>query len=298
MKQYHEYLRNIISEGYVQNNRTGIPAVSVPGSIMRFDLQQGFPAVTTKKLFFKAVKGELIGFIRGYTSAAKFRELGCNIWNKNANEHGTDSEGNHVTNKWLLNPFRNGEDDLGRIYGAQWRSWNCAPEIDVDTGGWYTPVIDQLQVAIDTIKNDPTNRRIIINAWRPDEFDQMALPPCHVMYQFLVNVERQELNLCMYQRSCDSALGVPFNIASASLLLSLVAEVTGYTPRWFTHFLADAHIYVNHLEGVKEMLTRTPYDLPRLHLNNIGYDINNISPDSINLIDYKHHPEIEFDMAV
>lgn len=273
---------------------------------MKFDLQQGFPAVTTKRLYFDAVKGELIGFLRGCDNAALFRDLKCNIWNANANDPGTPES----PNKWLTNPNRKGQDDLGRIYGVQWRGWRGAPRIvNAEPTGRDESniqfmaeveydVIDQVQLAVDTIKNDPTNRRIIINAWRPDEFGAMALPPCHVMYQFLVNVERKELNLCMYQRSCDSFLGVPFNIASASLFLSIIAKLTGYTPRWFTHFLADAHIYNNHIEQVNTMLSREPHALPKLVLSDREWNFDTIEPSDIDLQDYVYHGALSGAMAV
>jgi thymidylate synthase len=299
MKNYQDLLKEILANGTWQSNRTGIDAISIPGSMLKFDLAEGFPAVTTKKLFFGAVKGELIGFLRGYTSAADFRAVGCKIWDQNANENAA----------WLANPNRRGEDDLGRIYGAQWRDWRTDPKIigaePVSHDGVKIQMmaelqhgyIDQVQRAVDTIKNDPTNRRIIINAWRPDEFDQMALPPCHILSQFLVNVEKQELSLCYYQRSCDTFLGVPFNIASYALLLSMMAEVTGYTPRFLTAFMADTHIYRNHLTQVDELLSRTPMAPPTLDLA-YHSKLEDYEPDDINLVDYMSHPEIKAPMAV
>lgn len=287
-------LRAILETGDRQANRTGIDAVSMPGYMLRFDLTQGFPAVTTKKLFFDTgVVGELVGFLRGYDNAADFRKLGCNIWNDNANKNKT----------WLANPNRKGEDDLGRIYGVQWRSWHSKTNLyhhpdDRACVFMKTESLDQVQKALDTIKNDPTNRRIIVNAWRPDEFDQMSLPPCHILYQFLCNVERKELSMCMYQRSCDSFLGVPFNIASSALFLSIIAKLTGYTPRWFTHFLADAHIYVNHFDAVNEQLSRSPFILPKLQLSDRDWTVDTIEPTDIQLINYQHHPAIKAPMAI
>lgn len=294
MRQYLDYLNNILINGHRQANRTGIDAISVPGAMMKFNLKEGFPVVTTKKLAFGMVKGELIGFLRGYDNAAQFRELGCKIWDQNANEN----------KAWLANPNRKGTDDLGRIYGVQWRDWHGSRSIR--SGELCVDDIDQVMNALNEIHNNPTNRRIIINAWRPDEFDQMALPPCHVLYQFLVNVERNELNLCMYQRSCDSLLGVPFNIASSALLLSLFARITGYQPGTFTHFLADAHIYVNHLDQVSEQLSRMPLPLPQLIIDaptyaEVGFNpdlINTITPDQIKLFEYNYHPAISAPMAV
>ncbi|MFM7460048.1 MAG: thymidylate synthase, partial [Burkholderiales bacterium] len=235
MENYHRLLEAVLAEGTQQANRTGIDAISIPGAVLKFDLTKGFPAVTTKKLAFKSMCGELIAFLRGVSSAAEFRELGCAFWDQNANENLA----------WLSNPNRKGVDDLGRVYGVQWRDWKRADGSS----------IDQVMSALHTIHERPTDRRIIVSAWRPDEFSQMALPPCHVLYQFIVNVERKEINLCMYQRSCDLFLGIPMNIASAALFLSIVGHLTGYTARHVTHFLADAHIYVNHLDQVREQLS-------------------------------------------
>jgi len=288
MHTYHAILRDILENGSRQANRTGIDTISIPGACAKYDLALGFPAVTTKKLAWKAVVGELVGFLRGYDNAARFRELDCKIWDQNANEN----------SQWLANPNRKGPDDLGRIYGVQWRQWRNAD-------GWHT---DQVMTALRTLHERPTDRRIIINAWRPDEFDQMALPPCHVLWQFIANVERRELSLCMYQRSVDSFLGLPFNVASASLLLSIFARLTGFTPRHFTHFMADTHLYVTHLEQAKEMLSREPRPLPRLVINDRipfgagdAFDpswIDRIEPQDFTLEAYDPHPTIKAPMAV
>lgn len=288
MKNYLSLLQDVLDNGTRQANRTGIDAISLPGAMLKFDLAEGFPAVTTKQLAFKAVAGELVGFLRGYDNAADFRSLGCRIWDQNANENAA----------WLANPHRRGADDLGRIYGVQWRKWRGSDGIEVD----------QVMNALRTIHERPTDRRIIINAWRPDEFSQMALPPCHVLYQFLVNVERRELSLCMYQRSCDLFLGVPFNAASASLLLSIFSRLTGYTPRHFTHFLADAHIYVNHIDQVREQLSRTPSAPPTLAISDripvydgTNFDptwIDRIEPSDFSLVNYHPHAAIKAPMAV
>lgn len=288
MKNYLELLKDVLENGTRQANRTGIDAISLPGAMLKFDLANGFPAVTTKKLAFKAVVGELLGFLRGTDSAAGFRDLGCKIWDQNANENAA----------WLQNPNRKGVDNLGRIYGVQWRDWKAANGTS----------IDQVGNALRTIHERPTDRRIIINAWRPDEFDQMALPPCHVLYQFLVNVERREISLCMYQRSCDLLLGIPFNVASSALFLSVMGRLTGYTPRHFTHFLADAHIYVNHVEQVKLQLSREPYEVPKLVVADrapiyTGESpdvewLEMFQPDDFQLVGYLHHDPILAPMAV
>ena len=207
MKQYLDCLKTILTNGSRQANRTGIDTLFIPGYCMQFNVHPFFPAVTTKKLFFKKTVGELIGFLRGCDSAAQFRELGCDIWDQNANKHGTDLNGNHVENKWLSNPNRRGEDDLGRVYGVQWRNWanytydQCATDLNAGYPAYERNGLDQVQNVLTKLVEDPTDRRMIINAWRPDEFDQMALPPCHLMYQFIANVEKNELHLCMYQRS-------------------------------------------------------------------------------------------------
>jgi thymidylate synthase len=277
MQNYHELLQNVLDTGVTQVNRTGVSARFIPGAMLRYDLQQGFPAITTKRLAFGAVKGELIGFMHGCQSAADFRALNCNIWTQNANEN----------QAWLNNPNRKGTDDLGRIYGAIWRDFNG---------------IDQLKEVVSKIINNPTDRRIIMSAWKPDEFDKMALPPCHVLYQFIVDTVNKKLHLCMYQRSCDLFLGVPFNIASCALLLSIIAQATGYTPGTFTHFLADAHIYENHIEQVKMQLNRQHLEPPKLRLNMKKMEaidaILSITPEDVTLVDYNSHAAIPAPMAV
>lgn len=288
MHNYHALLADVLDNGTPQANRTGINAITLPGAMLKFDLATGFPALTTKKLAFKSVCAELVGFLRGADNAAVFRDLGCKFWDQNANENA----------QWLANPKRRGLDDVGRIYGVQWRRWRAHDGTE----------IDQVMNALNTIHSRPTDRRIIINAWRPDEFDQMCLPPCHVLYQLLVNVEKRELNMCMYQRSCDLFLGVPANFCSASLLLSIMAHLTGYTPRHFTHFLADAHLYENHIEQVRELLSRDPYPQPRLAIDPRipAYDgvnfmpelIDQLLPSDFSLVGYQHHPPIAAPMAV
>lgn len=289
MNRYLQLLDEVLHRGVKQDNRTGIPAIRLPyGSRMLFDMRDGFPAVTTKHLFFNQVKGELIGFIRGYSNAADFRALGCKVWDQNANEN----------EAWVNNPRRKGTDDLGRVYGVQWREW-----MSTEYGG---PLyVDQLKEAVHAVINNPTSRRIIVNAWNPGELDMMALPPCHMLFQLTVDVQNDELSMCMYQRSCDMFLGVPFNIASYALLLHIIAEATGYTPRFLTMFLADAHIYENHIEQVREQLTREPLPMPTLALpiadplHNWGMQyIESVGPESISLLDYKHHPAIKGAMAV
>lgn len=286
MKQYLDLLKQVITDGEWQINRTGIPTKRIDGAMMQFDLTKGFPAVTTKKLAFKQVKGELIGFIRGYDNAAAFRNVGCNIWDQNANEN----------EAWLMNPHRKAQDDLGRIYGQQWRGWYH------DTCGR----IDQLKNAVHDVINNPTSRRIIVSAWNPADISKMALPPCHIMFQLMVNVEKQELSMCMYQRSCDMFLGIPFNIASYALLLEMIAAVTGLQAGKLTMFLADVHIYRNHMEQVVEQLDREPRQLPILDINQAFFDRSSnpirrlelAIPDDFKLDDYNPMDSIKAEMAV
>lgn len=320
MQQYLKLVENILDTGIRQSNRTGVDTLFIPGAMLQFDLRQGFPALTTKTLNLKAVIGELCGFLRGCTSAAEFRALGCNVWNANANSHGVRP------NAWLDNPQRKGQDDLGRIYGAQWRDWRGAlMEQDVDSScasqrvkfntdgksfpyydaSVYHERVDQLATVLRTLQTDPTSRRIIISAWRPDELDAMALPPCHVLYQFIADVGRRELHLCMYQRSGDVGLGVPFNIASASLFLTAMAAVAGFVPATFTHFIADAHIYVNHIDGLKRQIGRTPRESPTLLYTGPKYEgqplevsaFDQIEPHHFTLVNYNPMPHIPLEMA-
>lgn len=315
MKPYHDLLQQVLQQGVRQPNRTGVDAISLPGAMMKFDLRDGFPAVTTKKLAFGAVKGELIGFFRGYTNAADFRALGCKVWDQNANE----------TASWVSNPARKGVDDLGRIYGAQWidwrehkvvKTWDEAARLvlkgyevvasDPERGYVMGRGVNQLEDALRTLLTNPTSRRVIVSAWRPDELDQMALPPCHVSYQFIATESTRELHLCMYQRSADLFLGVPFNIASSAMFLEIMARLSGFKAATFTHFLADAHIYVNHIDQVNEQLSREPFAPPHLQLaqsiKKVGLDqikgaFERIEPAEIELVGYQCHSAIKAEMA-
>lgn len=290
MKQYLNLLERILDEGTWQQNRTGIPTKRLAGAMLEFDLKDGFPAITTKKLAFNAVKGELLGFIRGFDNAAQFRELGCKVWNQNANENQT----------WLNCIIRKGDDDLGRIYGVQWRNWTPPGEFG------YERTIDQLSNAINDIVNNPTSRRIIVTAWNPGEINDMALPPCHMTFQFLVDIDSNELSLCMYQRSCDMFLGIPFNIASYALLLELVAAATGKRAGKLIMFLADVHIYQNHVEQVIEQLKRRTLPLCQLVINEKFFyrsedplkRLELCIPNDISLDNYVSHLPIKADMAV
>lgn len=325
MKQYLDLVRDILDNGSWQENRTGIRTKSIPGAMMRFDLQQGFPAVTTKKLAFKSAIGELVGFMRANRSAADFRALGCKVWDQNANEN----------KDWLANPYRLQEDDLGPVYGVQWRQWPAYKLIDLAAPHAQAQVedalkrgydrigvvqgdapqllmykaIDQLRQCLDTIMTDPGSRRILFHGWNWAQLEEMALPPCHLLYQFLVNQSRREISLCLYIRSNDVGLGTPFNLTEGAALLHLVGRLTGYSPRWFTYFIGDAHIYENHLGMLEEQLRREPYAPPRLVLSDRIPDyavtgkyepdwLEKIEPGDFTLEGYEHHPPLTAPMAV
>lgn len=320
MKQYLDLLRTVLEQGSWQTNRTGIRTLSLPGAAMRFDLSQGFPAVTTKKLAFKSAIGELVGFLRGYRSAADFRALGCKVWDQNANENAA----------WLANPYRLGEDDLGPVYGVQWRNWpafkalpaSATGQIEDALGRGYVRIadtadgqvvlykaVDQLRQCLDTIVNNPSDRRIIFHGWNWAQLEEMALPPCHLLYQFLPNAATREISLCLYIRSNDLGLGTPFNLTEGAALLHLVGRLTGYQPKWFSYFIGDAHIYENHLPMLREQLTREPLAAPRLLLSNRIPDyavtgqyqpewLEQVEPGDFSLNGYQHHAHLTAPMAV
>ncbi len=264
MKQYLELINRVLTEGVRKEDRTGTGTISVFGHQMRFDLSEGFPLLTTKKLHLKSIIHELLWFIQGDTNVKYLQEHGVRIWNEWADEDG----------------------NLGPVYGHQWRHWQ-----DYDGGA-----IDQLAEAIETIKTNPDSRRIIVSAWNVAQIDQMALPPCHSFFQFYV--ADGKLSLQLYQRSADIFLGVPFNIASYALLLMMVAQVTGLQPGTFVHTLGDAHIYTNHLDQVREQLSRTPYPLPRMIINPEVSDIAGFKFEDFTLTDYQAHPHIKGVVAV
>jgi thymidylate synthase len=284
---YLNLLNDVIDNGLWEDNRTGIPALTLPGAMLKFDLREGFPAVTTKKLAFNAVKGELIGFLRGCTSAAEFRELGCKVWDQNANENA----------KWLGSPHRAGTDDLGLLgYSHGWRNFGAADKV---LG------VDQIHKALQAVRNDPTSRRILVSAWNPHELEKAALPPCHVMFQLLPRSDGT-LHMVMYQRSCDMFLGIPFNIASYALLLALFAAWTGRKAATLSMMLADVHIYENHMEQVLTQVKRKPHAEPSLHMNlhadceKLGINMlaHTLKPEHIRLEEYTHHEPLTGAMAV
>lgn len=254
-------------------DRTGVGTRAVFCHTMRFNLEDGFPIVTTKKTAFNLVKAELLWFMSGSSDVRDLQKMGCRIWDANANaEH------------WKVRAAFDG--DVGRIYGVQWRKWRRADGT----------VFDQLDDVVKRIRKNPSDRRLIVMAWNPGELEEMALPPCHAFFQFFV--ARNKLSLAMYQRSCDMFLGVPFNISSYALLLSMVAQVTGLRLGEFIHHLGDAHIYLNHFDQVKTVLERVPLSLPRLRLNPSIKNLDDFVMDDIELIDYQCHPAIKAPMAV
>ena len=264
MKQYLDLLDRVLHEGVHKEDRTGTGTISVVGHQMRFNLAEGFPLLTTKKLHLKSIIYELLWFLRGDTNVQYLQEHGVRIWNEWADANG----------------------DLGHIYGYQWRSW---PDYD---GG----AIDQITEAVETIKHNPDSRRIIVSAWNVADLNKMNLPTCHAFFQFYVANGR--LSLQLYQRSADIFLGVPFNIASYALLLQMMAQVTGLKAGDFVHTLGDAHIYNNHLEQVKLQLSREPRTLPHMTLNPEVKSIFDFQYEDFQLTDYNPHPHIKGEVSV
>lgn len=264
MKQYLELLRHVLEHGRPKPDRTGTGTLSVFGYQCRYDLRAGFPLLTTKKLHLKSIIYELLWFLRGDTNVEYLREHGVRIWDEWADEHG----------------------DLGPIYGAQWRSW---PAPDGRT-------IDQLGQVVEEIRRNPHSRRLIVSAWNVADLPGMALAPCHTLFQFYVCDGR--LSCQLYQRSGDLFLGVPFNIASYSLLTLMVAQVTGFEPGEFIHTLGDAHLYVNHIEQARLQLTREPRPLPRMHLNPEVRSLDDFRFEDFTLVGYDPHPHIPAPVAV
>ena len=299
MEQYHNLLKDILDNGEKKDDRTGVGTYSVFGRHLRFDLRRGFPAITTKKLAWKAVCGELLWFIEGSGDERRLAEI----------THG-NKDGN--TTIWTPNalapywkPKAKFEGDLGRVYGVQWRHWQKYTEEknygEAHKGGERLAVdkteVDQLTNLINGLKNDPTGRRHILSAWNVGELDQMALPPCHVMSQFDVS-KHGELSCHMYQRSVDVFLGLPFNIASYALLTHMIAHVCDYTVKELIISTGDTHIYKNHVEQVKEQLSRRAFGMPALILNPDIKDITKFTMNDIHLEGYESHGQIKAEMAV
>jgi thymidylate synthase len=303
MKQYLDLLQDILDNGEVKDDRTGVGTISVFGRSIRFDLRRSFPAVTTKKLAWKACVGELLWFIEGSSDERRLAEL----------THGTKDGTVTIWTPNALAPYwkpkAKFEGDLGRVYGVQWRHWKTPVEhksesYKNDFGHWFNrkgsvhfKETDQLENLIEGIKKDPYGRRHIINAWNAGELDEMALPPCHVMSQFNVS-KNGELSCHMYQRSVDVFLGLPFNIASYALLTHMIAHVCDLKVGELIISTGDTHIYNNHLDQVREQLTRTPLELPTLWLNPDVTSIDNFTMNDVKLIDYKSMDSIKAPMAV
>lgn len=264
MQQYLDLCNHVLTHGVQKEDRTGTGTLSIFGHQMRFNLEEGFPLLTTKKLHLKSIIYELLWFLQGDTNVRYLQEHGVRIWNEWADQNG----------------------DLGPVYGHQWRSW---PDYNGDS-------IDQIKIILDQIRNTPDSRRILVSAWNVAEVNHMALPPCHTLFQFYVADGR--LSLQLYQRSADIFLGVPFNIASYALLLQMVAQVTGLKPGEFVHTLGDAHIYLNHLEQVRLQLTRQPHLLPAIILNPQIKDLFGFKYEDFELINYNPHPHIAGTVAV
>jgi thymidylate synthase len=277
MKTYLDNLKFVLDNGEVREDRTGTGTIGVFGMQSRYDLTQGFPAVTTKKLAFRACLSELLWFLEGSNDERRLCEI---LYGNRNSDKKTIWTGNAMSKYWL--PKTQFIGDLGRVYGVQWR----------DFGG-----VDQVAGLINGIKNDPYGRRHILTAWNPAELDQMALPPCHCFAQFYVSANGK-LSCQMYQRSCDMFLGVPFNIASYSLLTHMIAQVCGLEAGEFVHVLGDAHIYLNHVEQVKEQLAREPLPLPTLWINPDVQDILTFTMEDFRLDNYLSHSTIKADMAV
>ncbi|MFK4706231.1 thymidylate synthase [Roseateles asaccharophilus] len=328
--QYLALARNVMKNGTMQANRTEYKACSLHGAFLRFDVSKGFPAVTTKKLALKSVAGELEGFLKATQLAQAFEAYGSKVWNQNANEDAV----------WLANPFRQGEGHLGPVYGVQWRRWPAYKTIDMTDpkasqqlaaaalrgfkvigevagadGDESTPQallfahVDQLRECLDKLVNNPTDRRILFHGWNPAVLDEIALPACHILYIFSVNVEKKELSLSLTMRSCDIGLGLPFNSASAAMLLELMGRLSGLTPKWCSISLADAHVYENLFDMLHTQMTRVPKRAPRAVLSDRipAYATTGVyEPDWLDkfkssdftLEGYEHHAPIKAAMAV
>ena len=264
MKQYLDLMRYVRESGTEKGDRTGTGTLSVFGYQMRFNLEDGFPLVTTKKVHLKSIIYELLWFLKGSTNIDYLKEHGVSIWDDWADERG----------------------ELGPVYGAQWRSW---PTQDGDS-------IDQISEVINQIKTNPNSRRLIVSAWNVSQIDNMALPPCHALFQFYVTEGR--LSCQLYQRSADIFLGVPFNIASYALLVLMIAKVTGLMPGDFVHTLGDAHLYLNHLNQVDEQLKRKSFPIPKMQITKDVTNILDLEYEDFSLKDYKSHPHISAPIAV
>ena len=267
MREYLELLQHVLDEGHEREDRTGTGTIGVFGAQARFDLREKFPVLTTKKLHLRSIIHELLWFLKGDTNIAYLRENGVTIWDEWADENG----------------------DLGPVYGRQWRSWQAAGD---------GPPVDQIGQLIEQIQSNPHSRRHLVCAWNVGDVPRMALPPCHCLFQFYVDTQKGELSCQLYQRSADLFLGVPFNIASYSLLTLMVAQVCGLKPGEFVHTFGDLHLYKNHLEQAREQLSREPRELPFMRLNPEVKTIDGFCFEDFELVDYDPHPTIKAPIAV
>jgi len=280
VRPYLDLLETVLSEGEVREDRTGTGTLGVFGHQMRFDLAEGFPLLTTKKLHLRSIIHELLWFLRGETHVAPLQEVGVRIWNDWATAEQTAR-------------FGRKEGELGPVYGHQWRNFGATLQPD---GSYADDGVDQIARLVDTIRTDPNSRRMIVSGWNPKEADQVALPPCHTLFQFYV--QRGRLSCQLYQRSADIFLGVPFNIASYALLLMMVAQVTELEPGEFVHTMGDAHLYSNHLDQARLQLEREPRARPTMHLDPSVRDIFGFGFEHFRLADYEPYPHIQAQVSV
>ena len=282
MQAYLELLDHVLRHGKMRHDRTGTGTLGVFGHQMRFDLQEGFPLLTTKKLHVRSIIHELLWFLSGQTHVGPLQEAGVRIWNDWATAEQTARFGRQ-------------EGDLGPVYGHQWRNFGASK---ADDGSYASDGVDQIAQAIDLIKHNPYSRRILVTGWNPQEADQVALPPCHTLFQFYVDPSAETLSCQLYQRSADIFLGVPFNIASYALLTMMMAQVCGLKAGEFVHTFGDAHLYSNHLDQARLQLTRTPRDEPTMHLNPDVSEITDFKFEDFRLEGYEPHPHIRAAVSV
>ncbi|RKZ06736.1 thymidylate synthase [Candidatus Fermentibacteria bacterium] len=278
MKQYQNLIRNVMLHGDVRMDRTGVGTIALFHQTLKFDLNQGFPAVTTKKLAFETCMKELSWMLKGERDIALMQADGCKIW-----------DGNVEADYWQDNKECLGERDAGRIYGVQWRNWRCDPSKD-------SMFLDQLRTVVDRIKNNPSDRRLVVTAWNPGELDEMCLPPCHMFFQFFVR-DGKYLDCAVYMRSVDVILGLPFDIASYAMLTTIVANECGLKASRLYWTLGDTHIYQNHLDAAKTIIDREPYQAPQLRYDG-DISIDNFEWYNVKLENYKHHEPVKAELNV